>query len=399
MSTETATLDLAQRVAQYEKWIQESARICREAARGNLEPRILNIDCDGELAELLHSINHLLDMTDAFLRESGAALSYASQNKFFRRVLEHGLLGSFSSASATINRASDTMAEKNAALLEARQNQLKLADVFEESIQAVVDAVASASTEVQATAETLTSSAARTTREVARAGDSARETSSRMDSIAASTSELSQAVREIAEQVTTSNAVSHTALGEAGSATDRVQSLAESSDRIGLVINMIKRVADQTNLLALNATIEAARAGEAGKGFAVVASEVKNLSKQTGQATEDIQEQITEIQGATGKVVESIGVVGSTLTRMSEIASTIAAAVEQQDAVTKEVSRNTAEASDGARTVSESIEGVARSAEESSHAAEQLLIASTELSQMAERLREEVTVFLSAIRS
>ena len=118
------------------------------------------------------------------------------------------------------------------------------------------------------------------------------------------------------------------AVVESERATEQVQGLVAASERIGDVVSLINDIANQTNLLALNATIEAARAGDAGKGFAVVASEVKNLASQTASATEEISEQIAEIQNATGAAVTAIEGISETINQISEIGNSISAAVE-----------------------------------------------------------------------
>lgn len=101
------------------KWIHEATRVCSSAARGDLEARILNIDDASECAPMLHAINHLLDMTDAFVREAGASLSFASEGKYFRRVLPQGLLGTFGQAGAIINSATIQMGTEATQLHEA----------------------------------------------------------------------------------------------------------------------------------------------------------------------------------------------------------------------------------------------------------------------------------------
>ena len=380
------------------RWIRAAADVCQRAAHGDLESRVLGIDVDGELGEMLHAINHLLDMTDAFVRESGAALAHASEDKYFRRVLENGLLGSFRRTSTTINRASAAMKAKNDALALARRHQLELASEFERNVQSVVESVVAASGELESAATTLGGSVARTTEETDRVRGAAREVHENMHSIASAAEELSASIREISGQVRTSNDVVHEAMTQSNDSSQRVRALTQSSDRIGSVVDVIAKVAAQTNLLALNAAIEAARAGEVGRGFAVVASEVKNLSSQTGAATNEIASQIQGVRSATGTVATAIGTVGTTLGRVQEIAASIGTAIEAQDVVTRDVSRSTLQASEGARLVTEGIEVVGEAAVAARGASRKVETSATQLSGLAAELRGQVDAFLAAIR-
>ena len=134
-----------------------------------------------------------------------------------------------------------------------------------------------------------------------------------------------------------------------------MQGLAKSAGRIGEVVGLINTIAAQTNLLALNATIEAARAGEAGRGFAVVASEVKSLASQTAKATEEISEQIADIQKVAGDAIDAIKGIGSIIGEVNEVATAIAAAVQEQGAATQEITRSTQFAAQGTKNVSDNI--------------------------------------------
>lgn len=102
-------------------WIAEIKRVCEAAAQGDLEARILNIDAEDELAAMLHAINHTLDMTDAFVREATASLAFASEGKFFRRVLTAGLRGSYGRSAVTINTATEMMGTETAKLKQAEK--------------------------------------------------------------------------------------------------------------------------------------------------------------------------------------------------------------------------------------------------------------------------------------
>jgi methyl-accepting chemotaxis protein len=162
---------------------------------------------------------------------------------------------------------------------------IRLADNFESAVGEIIETVSSASTELEASAGTLTSTAERTqglTMSVAQASE---EASDNVRSVASAAEELSSSVGEISRQVQESARMATEAVGQAHQTNDRVGELSKAAGRIGDVVELINTIAGQTNLLALNATIEAARAGEAGRGFAVVASEVKALAEQTAKAT------------------------------------------------------------------------------------------------------------------
>ena len=193
--------------------------------------------------------------------------------------------------------------------------------------------------------------------------------------------------------------IARSAVEEAQRTNDTVNTLAEASQKIGQVVQLIQDIASQTNLLALNATIEAARAGDAGKGFAVVASEVKSLANQTAKATEDIAGQIGSIQSVTEQAVSAIQNVGGTISRISEISTAIASAVEEQGAATQEIARNTQEASKGTEQVTTNISGVNRAAGETGVAATQVLSSAEKLGHQSEALRRDVGEFLEKIRA
>jgi methyl-accepting chemotaxis protein len=291
--------------------------------------------------------------------------------------------------------------------LEAEQTQSerrkaemqKLADGFEAAIGQIVETVSSTSTELEASAGTLTKTAEHAQEVTTMVAAASEEASTNVQSVASATEEMASSVNEISRQVQESARMAGEAVDQARSTTERVSELSKAATRIGDVVELINTIAGQTNLLALNATIEAARAGEAGRGFAVVASEVKALAEQTAKATGEIGQQITGIQAATQDSVTAIKEISGTIERLSEISSTIAAAVEEQSAATQEISRNVQQAAQGTQQVSSNITDVQRGASETGSASSQVLSAAQSLSSDSNRLKLEVGKFLNSVRA
>jgi methyl-accepting chemotaxis protein len=270
---------------------------------------------------------------------------------------------------------------------------------FESVIGEIVQTVSSASTQLEASAGTLSATAERSQTLTSTVASASGEASANVQSVASATEELSSSVTEIGRQVQESARMATDAVGQARVTNDRVSQLSKAASRIGDVVELINTIAGQTNLLALNATIEAARAGDAGRGFAVVASEVKALAEQTAKATGEISQQITGIQGATQESVNAIKEISGTIERLAEISSAIAAAVEEQGAATQEISRNVQQAARGTQQVSSNISDVQRGASETGAASSQVLSAAQSLSGDSHRLKLEVGRFLDSVRA
>jgi methyl-accepting chemotaxis protein len=270
---------------------------------------------------------------------------------------------------------------------------------FESMIGGIVNTVSSASAQLEASAGTLTATAERSRELTTMVAAASEEASTNVQSVASATEEMASSVNEISRQVQDSARMATDAVDQARKTNDRVSELSKAASRIGDVVELINTIAGQTNLLALNATIEAARAGEAGRGFAVVASEVKALAEQTAKATGEIGTQITGIQAATQESVNAIKEISGTIEKLSEIASTIAAAVEEQGAATQEISRNVQQAAQGTMQVSSNITDVQRGASETGSASSQVLSAAQSLSGDSNRLKIEVSKFLTSVRA
>jgi methyl-accepting chemotaxis protein len=181
------------------------------------------------------------------------------------------------------------------------------------------------------------------------------QSSTNVNMVAAAAEEMTSTITEIAENAERARNVSSKAVDQAKRASNKMEELGEAAMRIGKVTETITEISEQTNLLALNATIEAARAGEAGRGFAVVANEIKDLAKQTAQATLDIKNQINDVQQTTEASVTEINQISEVISGVNDIVATIAAAVEEQTAATREIANNIAQASQGIQEVNENV--------------------------------------------
>ncbi|OFW87056.1 MAG: hypothetical protein A3J37_07520 [Alphaproteobacteria bacterium RIFCSPHIGHO2_12_FULL_45_9] len=282
---------------------------------------------------------------------------------------------------------------------ERRQAMESLAQSFDDRTSGIIQALTEASKNMQKTAETVDNSSRLTSQSseivaqsVAEADNSVKTASNASDELALSSREIAVQITHVAEQ---SNKTSATA----EKTSEQVSELNRLAVSIDEIVGAIRGIAEQTNLLALNATIEAARAGESGKGFAVVADEVKKLATETTVRTEEIGERVSKIQMAVRNTVEAVSVIIEDVRKIDHATSSVAGAVEEQNAATSEIGRNVAQISEETGRVSGAIRDVLESSKISTEAANSALAASQELGQISEMLRNEVSIFLSEIRS
>ena len=288
---------------------------------------------------------------------------------------------------------------QNRAEVDRRRSMHELADAFESKVGGLVTALSSAATELQATAQSMTGVARETTRQTSTVATAAENASVNVQTVAAAAEELAASVHEISRQVMHSTEIASQAVEDARHTDTVVRALAEGAQKIGEVVSLISHIAGQTNLLALNATIEAARAGDAGKGFAVVASEVKGLAAQTAKATEQISQQVAEMQSATKEAVNSIQGIGARIGEVSEITATIATAIQGQGSATQEIARNVQQAATGTREVTTNIVGVSKGADSTGTAANQVLGAANDLTRQAAQLSSEVGQLVAGVKA
>ncbi|MCB2173766.1 MCP four helix bundle domain-containing protein [bacterium] len=281
-------------------------------------------------------------------------------------------------------------------------------------VVAGVNTLSSSSTELSAVSSQLSSNAENASARSTGVASAAEEMTTNMSSVSAAmeqsasnvgmvataTEEMSSTVGEIAQNAAKAKDISEQAVDQSQKTSVKMNELGQAANKIGTVTQAITEISEQTNLLALNATIEAARAGEAGKGFAVVANEIKELAKQTADATVDIKNQIEEMQHTTDGTITDIKNITEVINEINEIITTIATAVEQQSAATSEISENVAQAAAGIAEVNENVAQssiaigditrdigeISSTSEEVNQGSHNVKESATELSRLAEQL-------------
>ena len=347
-------------------------------------------------------IRPMARMTDVMARLAGGGLDIAIPS--LHRADEVGAMAKAVQVFRENALHVHAMESEQAALKQKAEEDRKaaigqFADGFEQVIGKIIDAVSSASSEIELAARSLTRTAEANHGRTAAASSASDRSSGNAQSAAAASEEMASSVTEIGRQVQQSESITQAAVRQAEQTNERITELSQSAVRIGEVVKLIAAVVEQTNLLALNATIEAARAGEAGRGFAVVASEVKALAAQTAKATEEIGAQITQMQSATQQSVSAIKAIGTTIGQISEISTAIAGAVGQQNAATQEIARNVQQAAQGAIEVGGCLADVSRGSADTQAAAEQVHGFARSLSQEGNTLKVEVGKFLEMVRA
>jgi methyl-accepting chemotaxis protein len=284
-----------------------------------------------------------------------------------------------------------------------------------------VDSMSNAATELSAISQQMSAGAEQTSSKANTVATSAEEMSANVGNVAAAmeqaatnlnmvataTDEMTTSVEEIAQNSEKARDITTQAVTKAGDTSKKVDNLGSAAEAIGKVTETIAEISEQTNLLALNATIEAARAGDAGKGFAVVANEIKELAKQTADATTEIKNKIEGVQTSTRETVNEIGSITEVIGKVDEVVGSIATAVEEQSVTTRDIAANISQASRGVdeastnagknrgkvAAISEAIGEVSQASGEMTTSSSQVNMSAEELSGLAEKINAMVARF------
>lgn len=298
--------------------------------------------------------------------------------------------------------------------VEKLQCTIRQIGLSSETVASAATELSTTSTQIAANAEemsaqtsTVAVSTEQATTNISSISTAAEEMSSSAHSVATAIEEMSSSLNEVSSNCQKELRIVTEASMYAHSSKEVMDKLGTAAKSIGKVVDLINDIADQTNLLALNATIEAASAGEAGKGFAVVASEVKELAKQTAQATQEIEKQVEEMQSNVKAAVQAIDAVSRVIEEVNSISQTIVSAVEQQSATVNEITKNISEVSTGSQEVSRkvtesasglsmvssTIKGVNNTVADTAKGILQVKTSAEELSKLSEELKKHFGQF------
>jgi methyl-accepting chemotaxis protein len=337
--------------------LQESVKFADGLAAGDLGTRVAHAERQDEIGRLSRSLNAMADS----LRT---------------------LISDMKSGSQTLKESSGSL---------GTQSDKLAAD--SESMTDVANTVSSAGEELSSS--------------IAGIASSAEDMSNMLNTVAASIEEMTASITEVAKNSVRSADIADNANRQSKSTVEIMGQLKAASEKIGRVLEVISDIADQTNLLALNATIEAASAGDAGKGFAVVANEVKELARQTTQATEEINREIDDMRQRTTAAVSAVESISKVIGEVNEISTSIAGAVEEQSATlneiaksggvanqaAQEISRRVNEGAKGTQEISRTIQAVREGVHETDKGIQATRRNAAELSNLSERMDELVSRF------
>ena len=354
--------------------VRNIAAISTAVAQGDLSQKI-TVEAKGEILALKTTLNTMVDQLNTFAHEVTQLTQDVINGQLGSQAVVEGVDGTWKELTDNVNLMA-----------------VNLTDQVKQIAQVAI-ALSNASEHLTLESQTMGATAEETSVQAATVSTAAEQVSTNTQSVAIGMEQMHASIKEIAKSAAEATTVATSAVTTAETTNQTIAQLGVSSAEIGKIVKLITSIAQQTNLLALNATIEAARAGEAGKGFAVVANEVKELAKQTANATEDISQKVEAIQGDTKHSVDAIAQITTIIHQINDFQTTIASAVEEQTATTNEIARNINQVSLGSKEIARNITGVADAAQNTAQSASNTQNSALELSKTAHELEQLVGQF------
>jgi methyl-accepting chemotaxis protein len=309
-------------------------------------------------------------------------------------------IGEMARALVVFRESADALADLQRKAREEQNAVLRrLVDNFRGGVGEVAVSVAQASRELQSTSTDMAGAATQTIGFVEQVSRDMAETQIGVTAAAAASDQFALSIAEIGKQAGNSASVVQDARQSTELADTKMAELAYVAEEIGGVVDLIGAIADRTNLLALNASIEAARGGEAGRGFAVVASEVKDLARQTRDATGEVAARIIGMQATSRESVDALAQIGERIREVELTATAIAQAVDEQSVSSRELARNLDLAANGVDNIGSSISQIAQMARNTGKACEQVLASADTLDLTAHDLDARSREFVESVRA
>ena len=309
-------------------------------------------------------------------------------------------IGEMARALVVFRESADALADLQRKAREEQNAVLRrLVDNFRGGVGEVAVSVAQASRELQSTSTDMAGAATQTIGFVEQVSRDMAETQIGVTAAAAASDQFALSIAEIGKQAGNSASVVQDARQSTELADTKMAELAYVAEEIGGVVDLIGAIADRTNLLALNASIEAARGGEAGRGFAVVASEVKDLARQTRDATGEVAARIIGMQATSRESVDALAQIGERIREVELTATAIAQAVDEQSVSSRELARNLDLAANGVDNIGSSIAQIAQMARNTGKACEQVLASADTLDLTAHDLDARSREFVESVRA
>ncbi len=367
-----------------------------KASEGDLSIRG-EIDSKDEIGQLTGALNNLLEKTGETMRQIQSSTEMLNQSASEMERVSNSMAASSEETSSkvavvssAVEQISASMTQSGTALSSTSQNTTMIASAVEE-MSSTIRNLASASEQTSVGVKQAIQLIGDISGSINQVSSFAKDVTNEVNNVVNAVKEVNTSVNEVSKNCNNSMKIASDAATKAEVTNSIIQKLNQSSNQIGKIVEVINDIADQTNMLALNATIEAAGAGEAGKGFAVVANEVKELAKQTAESTDEISQQIEEMQGNMQEAVKAVADITKVIEEISNITNVIASSVTEQSTATDQIASVATNTADRVSNITKEIEmisqsasNVNRSAEESGKAVNEIARSATELTKAAD---------------